>query len=260
MDPRSIFPTYSSSAPSNQATLDILQGHWVSSFPPEMGVVAGNVAHFDQSVDSRVRDVALHFDFKDKSVLELGPLEAYQTKHLCDFGAHPVIAVESNDISYLKCLIVKEMMRIKADIVFGDALEYLKACQRKFDVIWASGILYHQTDPLEFLRLLCKLSDAFFVWTQYWTAESAAKFSNFDPARDKTFSSDGFEAICHYRSYEVSSKPISFSGGNEAFAYWMDGGDILNYVRSQGFLTGQERFAPDAPFGPAMSFFAQRTK
>jgi SAM-dependent methyltransferase len=256
MDPAKIVPSFCRLPPSNQTAVDVLSGHWVSSFPPETGISGDGIPHFDPAVDTRVALVSSVFDLRGKSILELGPLEAYQTKHLFDAGAE-VTAIEANDISYLKCLVVKEIFGLHARFLHGDFTEFLNASDEMFDVIWASGILYHHMDPLHLLRLMCARSSALFVWTHYWSKDHAVA-AEFDDAQDATRSIDGFSARYHTRGYG-GKKLSGFSGGLDAQAVWMERDEILGFVKRHGFKILVESNSPDAPPGPAMLFFASRS-
>ncbi len=46
-------------------------------------------------------------------VLELGPLEAGHTYLLSQAGARTITAVEANPRAYLKCLIIKELLKLE---------------------------------------------------------------------------------------------------------------------------------------------------
>ena len=53
-------------------------------------------------------------------MVELGPFEAYNTFHLAQKGAYPLIAVEGNKINFLKCLAVKEILDFNCRFKLGD--------------------------------------------------------------------------------------------------------------------------------------------
>ena len=157
--------------PSAQQTVDIFKDQWITAFPDELGVDAGWVNHFDPEVDARVPwvDSILPGGLAGRSVLELGPFEAYQTWMLEQRGA-TVTAVEASRTAYLKCLVVKELLGIAAPFVYSDALAYLDVSQDHYDVVWASGILYHQADPLGFLERAAAKGDHLFLHTHYFDA------------------------------------------------------------------------------------------
>lgn len=65
--------------------------------------------------------------FKNKNVLELGPLEAGHTYLIEKLGASSVLGIESNARAYLKCLVVKEVMGMtKSHFLLGDFVPFLK--------------------------------------------------------------------------------------------------------------------------------------
>jgi hypothetical protein len=55
-----------------------------------------------------------------------------------------------------------------ARFLCGDCVEYLRSNPGKFDTCFASGILYHMTNPAELIGLITKVSDRVFIWTHYY--------------------------------------------------------------------------------------------
>jgi SAM-dependent methyltransferase len=261
MDPKNLIPDYRREAPSPQAMIDIFKGHWVSKFPPELGIEAGETAHFDDAVDARVAAVGPYCDFFGKSVLELGPAEGYHTWRFCRLGASPVIAVEGNDIAFLKCLIVKQLLKFDAQFLHGDILPFLQQNDHIFDIIWACGVLYHSTDPLLLLQSICDHAKSVFVWTHYWSEEmlksGGPNVPFFDASKDYDRCTGDFTARMHFRTYGDGQRFAGFSGGSDRWSCWMEKSDILRFVESRGFRILMESSMPDAPPGPAMMFFAK---
>jgi hypothetical protein len=256
---------YCKTAPSNQAIVDIFQGSWVSAFPDEYHITAGNIRHFDFQVEPRVMWGAntLQNGIKGLSVLELGPFEAYNTWQIEQLGAAP-IAIESNNINYLKCLIVKEITGMKARFLYGDFIPYLEQCLTRFDIVWASGVLYHQVEPLKLLELISKVTDKVFIHTHYYEENVIKKnpglSSVFFPKQDIVMKYKGYQVKLHYRSYGMDKSAPAFSGGAEEYSYWMEKMDIFEYLRNLGFdkvTMGVDD--PGNPNGPAMFFMAVKS-
>ena len=254
--------TYCTLPPSNQTLSDILKGAWLSAFPEEYGVQAGAVKHFE---DGRVlwAERTLSKGLKGLSILELGPFEAYNTWQFDQLGAKSVISIETNDINYLKCLIVKEMTGLKGRFLYGDFIRYLELCSERFDIVWASGVLYHQIEPLRLIELISKVTDTVFIHTHYYLdqviREDRDLYSFFVPERDRTESIGHYSARLHFRSYK-QTKSGTFAGGPEAYSYWMEKEDIFAFLQYCGFneiMVGVDH--PGNPNGPAMYFLAQRT-
>lgn len=265
LDVGNIEPVYSRECPSNQTMVNILKGSWTSAFPDEYNVKAGKTRHFDFSLDWRVEwvDRVLPSGIKGLSVLELGPFEAYNTWHFEKLGAKSVTSIEGNNLNFLKCLIVKEITGLSARFLYGDIIPYLENCSQQYDIVYASGVLYHSPEPLQLLKLMTKVTDKLFLYTHYYdeNAMNSNPFlsDSFYPARDVEKECGGYNARLHYKSYN-ESKDITFCGGSEDFSYWMEKKDILDFLRLRGFTIKKTRLDQlDNPHGPVLYIFAEKT-
>jgi SAM-dependent methyltransferase len=260
---RSAEAAYCAEPPSNQTAIDIFRGTWASAFPPEYGVTAGAIASFD---DVRVRWAAgiLPGGFKNLSILELGPYEAYTTWQFDRLGAKAVTAIEGNDLNFLKALVVKEVTGFRGKLLFGDFAAFLERTPERFDLVWASGVLYHSSDPLRLLDLIARVTDVVFIHTHYYapeiSASSAHAYSFFEPSRNRTARIDGRDATLHYKAYG-QLKRGTFSGGAADYSYWLERDDIFAALRSRGFTDIQiGADDPGNPNGPAMFCLARRIR
>src|SRR5271156_3738397 len=139
------FPEYSSKIASHQNALDIFDG-WHSALSPETGLISGQAQGL--FTDVRVTWAApLLGGFSGKTILELGPFEGYNTYQFSLYGAATVISIEANLVNFLKCLTIKNILNISATFLYGDFIQYLEKTERKVDICWASGVLYHMTEP-----------------------------------------------------------------------------------------------------------------
>lgn len=259
-----LFPHYATGAATMQSTLDIFKSQWKSRLPEELGLSAGTEPMFE---DPRVRIFGsenIPGGIAGKSILELGPFEAYNTYHFEQLGAREVISIEGNNINLLKCLILKQALGLKATFLYGDFCESLEAMDRRFDVIWASGVLYHQRDPLRFLELACNRTDTLFIWTHHYneTVLSNHNKPNFDETKNVVKSRNGFSCMHYYRSYllpdERHNIPLHFGGGSSMYAYWLRHEDIVAFLDKCGMknITYHKKFELDGL--PVVSFLAQR--
>jgi len=256
---------YCKEAPSNQTAIDIFQGAWLSAFPEEYQLNAGRIRHFDFSVEPRVKwaNSILPSGLNGRSILELGPFEAYNTWQMEQLGAKSVTAIEANNLNYLKCLIVKEITGMKSRFLYGDFIPYLERCSERFDIVWASGVLYHQVEPLKLLELISKVTDIAFIHTHYYLDEviknDPGLSANFVPERNSIATHNGFRARLHYRSYKIDKTGTLFAGGPDDFSYWMEKKPIFECLRYFGYVEFQ--MAVDDmtnPNGPAMVFLAKK--
>lgn len=252
---------YVTSAPSAQNALDIFGGEWVSALPDELaGSRAGSTPLFADDrmkwLDERLGGV------RGMRVLELGPLEAGHTYMLERAGAAEIVAVEANTRAYLKCLVVKELCGLRnARFLCGDFTEYLRACDERFDVCVASGVLYHMRDPVELIAQAARAADKLFLWTHYY--DQAVAEANRELARKITAHtpavSAGFRHTLHRYEYGSVTSLGSFCGGSAPYSCWLAREDILASLAHFGYARCEIGFdRPEHPNGPAFAVLATR--
>lgn len=257
-----ILPCYSDALPSSQSMLDIFKGHWKSRLPAEYGLVAGDQPMFE---DTRVHWGNSHIPggITGKSVLELGPFEAYNTLHLQQHGAREILSIEGNNINFLKCLVLKEVLGLQASFLHGDFCTYLAGSERRFDIIWASGVLYHQRAPLELLTRIAQHTDLAFFWTHYYDESVLHNHHRpyFIAEQNTRLSYEGYECPHYCRSYLLSSDgriPTYFEGGNASYAYWLPLEDIYGCLKTQGMTEITVQHQGDLDGLPVVAFLAHR--
>ena len=252
-------PTYCKDRPTDQTAIDIFKGLWKSAFPPETGVLAGYVPNFH---DSRVAWMDEHVDFRGRSVLELGPFEAYNTFQISRLGTKSITAIEGNNINYLKCLVAKEVLGIDARFLHGDVGRFLRSTSERYDICWAAGVLYHQEEPLVLLDSIGRVCECVFLWTHFYDDRMAgsAQYPHFNADYDEFRSHRGYRCRHYYRSYKMEGGPPAlFSGGSNDFAYWLSKDDILNYLQVLGFTTTTIcSMNMTHTAGPTLSFLATK--
>ena len=251
-----ILSQYSTSHPSPENAVDIFRGEWASRLPEIQGihVPAGNIGLFD---DERIHLANKCFGFKDKNVLELGPLEGGHSYMLERMGAASVLAIEANTRGYMKCLIVKELYELsRCRFILGDFVKYLRQCGDRFDCCIASGVLYHMQNPPELLQLIAKVSDQAFIWTHYYDdASLKASKRSFGMKRfgdEEHAEFDGFAYSRVKQRYGLGLTRLAFCGGTASYSYWMRQDGIIKALKHFGFRTVEVSFnTPEHPNGPA---------
>jgi hypothetical protein len=256
-----ILDAYITAAPSAQGTLDLFKGEWSSRLPePFADLNAGPIGLFnDDRIEWALEQLG---DIGGMSALELGPLEGGHSYMLERAGAAEVIAIEANSRAFLKCLIVKELLGLaRVRFLCGDFVEYLRAAPRRFDLIVASGVLYHMRNPAELIALMAKTSDRIFVWTHYYdeaiikaSPVFAPKFPSAMPAEHA-----GFRHTLYRQEYQTALGWAGFCGGSAEHSAWMPREELLACVRYFGFSDIRIAFEmPDHPNGPCFAFIATR--
>jgi hypothetical protein len=253
----SILDAYTSQAPTPQLTVDIFKNEWSSKLPGGLRSGAADLFNVD-----RVRWPHQCFDICGKSVLELGPLEGGGTFALHQLGARKITAIEANSRAYLKCLIIKELYNLeRAHFLYGDMIRYLETTNETFDLIFASGVLYHMTEPLKLLWLIKHHSNRCYIWTHYYDHDVLRRAYG-----DKFSTRFGEPKIAEYAGYRCEAYEQYYAealdwqgycGGNAPSSFWLGRNDILNFLEHIGFkkleISGEELHE----FGPCFSISAQ---
>jgi hypothetical protein len=251
---------YIAGMPSAQNAVDALPG-WNQALPGHVGAVAGPAAFYN---DPRILWALEQFgSLEGRRILELGPLEAAHTYILERHGAALVHAVEANKLSFLRCLVVKELLGLEhAKFFLGDFVKWLENAGQRYDLVIASGVLYHMQDPVYLLELIAKNTDALYLWTHYASDEAMPvgdprRLAFVAPVEVRPW--HGIAVRHHKRSYHGAWRSKSFCGGMHDLHCWLERDDILAVIRALGFT--ELHIAHDEPKhanGPSFSIFARR--
>jgi hypothetical protein len=256
-----VLDEYATGMPSAQNAVDALPG-WNHALPDHVGAMAGIGAFYN---DPRIIWAIEQFgSVEGRKILELGPLEAAHTYLLERSGAAAIHSIEANKLSFLRCLVVKELLCLEhAKFFLGDFTVWLDQRQDPYDLIIASGVLYHMQDPVRLLELIAQKTDAFYLWTHYANDEAMPVG---DPRRQafvgpvETQVLHGVKVRVYKRSYHGAWRSKSFCGGMHDLHCWMEKDDILSIIKALGFSdirTAHDE--PTHPNGPSFSVFARRT-
>jgi hypothetical protein len=228
--------SYISAPPNPQNMLDIFAGEWASKFPVQYGLTAGLNPLFE---DSRIHWMINELNgILGMRVVELGPLEGAHSYLLDRAGAASVLAIESNQRAFLKCLIVKELLGMPSvEFVMGDFRQYFDRTPARFDLCIASGVLYHMKEPVALLAQIAAQCDRLFLWTHYYDKKVIDRDKNLKHRFQDTVKrvTNGFGYSMHRYAYLEGLKNAGFCGGNAEFAYWISRADLLGALRHFGF-------------------------
>ncbi|EWM12536.1 bifunctional 2-polyprenyl-6-hydroxyphenol methylase/3-demethylubiquinol 3-O-methyltransferase UbiG [Kutzneria sp. 744] len=254
----SILDEYVTSAPSAQNAVDVFAGEWSSQVP---GVSAGPIPLFaDDRVEWALDQLG---GVTGASVLELGPLEGGHTHMLSRAGASSVLAIESQTRAYLKCLIAKELLGMPAArFVLGDFMAYLRDNADRFDLVFASGVLYHMRNPVETIALTARAGSRLFLWTHYYDEEIVRSSELLSPrfTTAETSSHEGLEHTLHRFEYESALQLKGFCGGSAPHSNWLSRNDLLAALAHFGWQVKAVSFdTADHPHGPALALVATKS-
>lgn len=257
-----ILDRYVLKEPTPQNIIDIFQGEWSSKLPDKYNLLTqpGTARLFEDSRVTWAKDI--WGGFVDKAVLELGPLEGGHTHMLLNLGATKVISIEANTRSFLKCLCIKEVLKLEgAEFKLGDFVLYLESCESKFDIIWASGVLYHMIEPIKLIDLISRHSDRVFIWTHYYDSDVCSNrtelIEKFGPLEKGCY--EGFLYGYSVYSYKESLNWAGFCGGPRPTSKWLTRNSIIEALKHFGFQDiriGLDEI--DHPNGPAFAICASK--
>jgi hypothetical protein len=173
-------------------------------------------------------------------------------------------SIEANKLAFIRCLIVKELLDLKhAKFFLGNFMPWLERNDHSYDLIVASGVLYHMVNPVRALELMAQRTNAIFLWTHYFS-ESEMPPGDLRrgpfPGEVRIVDFQGHKIKLYLRKYHGADKSVMFCGGMYDTHYWLERDDILMILAGLGF--GDIRRAHEQathPLGPSISLFARRS-
>jgi SAM-dependent methyltransferase len=252
---------YVASAPSRQNIANIFKGRWISGFPDASCVSGGIIPLF---ADSRIAWLIERCggSLAGQHVAELGPFEGGHSYMLLAAGAASVEAIEANTLNFTKTLLVKEIFGLKGlDVRFGEIEAWLAEGDERFDLIVASGVLYHFNDPLKALWDMARRTDRIFLWTHFvddaaMPPDDPRRASFIGTTRERTV--DGVSCTYHSRSYAGAQTKAAFCGGVSQNSIWISRDAILRALTIWGFAVEEAMVDPGHANGPCACFLATR--
>lgn len=253
---RELLDAYVTDLPGHELAFRLFEGEWSSAIP---GYGLGTSGLFD---DGRITWFGEQCGgFQGKRVLELGPLEGGHTWMMAKAGATDITAIESNARAFLKCLIVQNALKFTANFLLGDFRPYLKQCTERYDLVVASGVLYHMLDPIKLLTSIAKVTPSIGLWTHYY---DEGFFDRTPKAREKFEPEPRMERIGDREFTMYKYKYLDavhwkgFCGGTAPFAYWLTRDSLLAALDSLGFAVTIGEENREHPNGSCLTLFATR--
>lgn len=259
---------YVAGTPRKQSLADLFAGEWATRFPDDVGITAGESPLFE---DGRIPWIIDQVGgVVGMRILELGPLDGAHTAMLLAAGADEVIGVEANVRAFLRCLATKELLDLDgARFVLGEIGAYVEgavaswqqegeAAGKPFDLVLASGVLYHLLEPADLLLGLGALADRVFVWTHHFDRDAieahnqTGLLSRVTTSAEKALP-DGSTVTYHQHGYELGAIQKSFCGGPADASNWMELAGLHKVMALSGLALRVEAFDHrDHPNGPAI--------
>jgi hypothetical protein len=221
----------------DQNAFELFSKSWTTYFD---GVRTGGTSPLGN--DARIKWLLDRVNLADKSVLELGPLEAGHTCMLEKAGAK-VLAIEANKGAFLRCLIVKNHFGLRSKFLLGD-FEKTEFSGENYDLVMASGVLYHMREPVAFLEKFGNLTDKLFIWTHYFEPNLSRWNENlrhqidsgkWDIGNPIVVSVGHLKIRTIRQHYKESLGWSGFCGGTDTYSSWIYREDLLSLLDFLGF-------------------------
>jgi hypothetical protein len=252
---------YVTSPPTAENAFSLFRNSWSTKFAE-----ISDSGSADLSNDHRIAWLLERMPVAGKSVLELGPLEGGHTLMLERAGAE-VTAIEANIGAFFRSLIVKNHFNLGATFILGDFSKMNFAVQN-FDLVVASGVLYHSSDPVNLLRSLGPVSTNIFLWTHYfepnmelWNEDlkELIESGKWDFTQPKTVEVGNLTVRTVRQSYGSALGWSGFCGGPEEASEWIYREDLISLLELLGFNNIEIGFDEvKHQNGPAFAIFATK--
>jgi hypothetical protein len=121
-------------------------------------------------------------DLRGRTVIEFGPADGVNTGRLIATGARQITAVEGRPENVIKLLAAKYAMGWDNLEIFADNFQVPgRWASRRYDAVFAHGVLYHCVDPFYFCDQLTRISDKIFIGS--WVATDKVPLSEWRELR-----------------------------------------------------------------------------
>ena len=256
-----ILDSYVKKLPNNQNLLDLWAGEWTSKFPDVLNlkVTPGNIPLFE---DVRITwALGVFGSITNWQILELGSLEGAHSYMLQNAGAK-ITAVESNSRAYLKSLCTQKLLKLDhVDFQLGDFMTLLRETTRKYDMVLASGVLYHMEEPIELIKNIAKVTNNVYFWTHHFDETIIRGRSDltgrFSPVSSFVYDGETYEYST--QSYQAAMDWQGFLGGPMPISKWLTRASIIKALNKYGFTKLDYSFEqPDNHNGPSFAVCARK--
>ena len=243
---------------NNQKLIDVFKGEWVSKFPDSWDVVSGGpIPLFEDNHVGYVKD--FFGSLEGFNIVECGSLEGGHTYQLNKEGAF-VDAVENNPRFIAKCCLLKEIVNLQfAHFYYDDLFEFMEN-NGDYDLVFASGVLYHQMNPIRLIELASKVAPRLYIWTHYYDKYLIGKTpfaERYEEEQGFTFDGHGYIGSIHH--YDKPENYKIFTGGPDQTSKWLTKGSILDALKNYGYTKIKINYEDlDGANGPSFSICAQK--
>lgn len=160
-------------------------------------------------------------NFKDKNLIEFGPLEGGNSIILESLGVKSNVAIEGHRENYIKCCVIKNLFKLdRTTFIFEDAMNVDKLKVGTFDYAFVAGLLYHLKEPHLFIEKLSSICNSIILSTHY---SDENQINHSIKLNEKS--------IKGYK-YQESPGPNS---GLDSYSFWPTKDGLIEILKINGF-------------------------
>jgi len=169
-------------------------------------------------------DIIKRLDLNGKTVIEFGPADGIHTGWLVNSGAKHVTTVEGRPENIIKLLAAQFAFGWKNLEIVLDNFQYPgRWADRRYDLVFAHGVVYHCLNPFYFMDVMTQITDKIFLGG--WVATDTKPLSKWQSVEYAG------------RSYRMQTydEPSHFCSGLASRSSFLDADGIENFFRDRGF-------------------------
>ena len=248
--------------PSAENAISLYEGRWTSMTPHSaLSDSAGTLvlAKEDPRACWAIQCFGTLAGF---TILELGPLEGRQSYSLHRAEAKEIVAIEGNAAAFQRLLAFKNALNLnRLRPMLGDFIPYLEQTQEQFDLVFASGVLYHLEDPLAAIEQMARVAPRLFLWTHIYDAQRVAEHpgwrDRFAPQHKWEWRGITMEGACQRYTDRLRRE---FCGGINEDSLWLTRQSLFKALDHLGYSLIQTHEEVEHPNGPAIWVCAIRDR
>jgi len=194
---------------------------------------------FDASRDIRIRIVLdlCGGSLADKTIVDLGCNEGGFAVEFARLGAKESVGIEAREVSWLRCELVRKLARLQnLKFVRGDVMVELARWPSSFDVVFASGILYHVTDPHQLLSdIFAACRGAVLIDTHVARREAPSHVCS-EEIVSRTFGGKSYQGRLFPEVSDTARESQLWAAwGPNNTSFWLLEDELLTMMRAIGF-------------------------
>jgi tRNA (mo5U34)-methyltransferase len=174
---------------------------------------------------------SISFNYPDATLLDLACNEGYFTFEAMKRGAKSGLGIDARPLNIDKANFIKaNIPALNCEFRVGDIYDYPYE-NKKYDVVFLLGILYHVENPIGLLRLAASLTSKFlFVETQLCQTRGAIPFG----WGSSDLYLEGTEYCVLHQEQDIEGNPLASLGG---FSFVPNIAAVVAMLRAAGFCS-----------------------